>query len=300
MNEAIAKSQAGTICWKSYLALCKPRVVQLIVFTVIVGALMASPGNPPWMTVFFASLGIGMAAAAGAAMNHWADRKIDAIMARTQKRPLPQSELSPQSVIVFALTLASLSMFILVSQTNLLTALLTFASMIGYAVVYTMYLKHATPYNIVWGGAAGATPPLLGWSAITGTVGVEALILFLIIFIWTPPHFWALAIKRRKEYAKAGVPMLPVTHGVAFTKVQILLYTLLLVAISILPFIINMSGILYLVGATGLGIGFIWHAAKLFFTEGDSHAGQTFRYSILYLSLLFLFLLVDHFAGMLF
>ena len=286
------------ICWRSYLALCKPKVVMLIIFTAIVGTLLAAPDSPPWATIFFAIVGIGMAAAAGAAMNHWADRKIDGLMARTKNRPLPQSELSPHSVLIFSLSLAALSMFILVTQTNMLTALLTFISMIGYAVIYTMYLKYATPYNIVLGGAAGATPPLLGWTALTGEVNSEALLLFLIIFIWTPPHFWSLAIKRRKEYAKAKVPMLPVTHGVAFTKLQILLYTLMLFVISILPFILEMSGIIYLAGALSLGIGFIWHANKLFRNEGDQHAGKTFGYSIFYLSMLFGFLLADHYARM--
>ena len=298
MNTVVVKARSNVICWRSYFALCKPKVVMLIVFTALVGTLLAAPDSPPWLTILFATVGIGMAAGAGAAMNHWADRKIDAVMARTKNRPLPQAELSPNSVLLFSLSLAALSMLILVTQTNMLTALLTFISMIGYAVIYTMYLKHATPYNIVLGGAAGATPPLLGWTALTGEVNSEALLLFLIIFIWTPPHFWSLAIKRRKEYAKAKVPMLPVTHGVAFTKLQILLYTLMLFVISILPFVLEMSGIIYLAGALSLGIGFIWHANKLFRNKGDQHAGKTFGYSIFYLSMLFGFLLADHYARM--
>lgn len=298
MSTAIVKTQNDVVCWRSYLALCKPKVVMLIVFTALVGALLSAPAIPPWITIFCATLGIGMAAGAGAAMNHWADRKIDTIMARTKNRPLPQSELSPHSVIIFALGLAALSMLLLLATTNVLTALLTFISMIGYAVIYTMYLKYATPYNIVLGGAAGATPPLLGWTALTGEIHTEALLLFLIIFIWTPPHFWALAIKRRKEYAKAKVPMLPVTHGVAFTKLQILLYTLMLFTISIVPFFIEMSGIIYLSGAISLGLGFIWHSTKLFYNAGDQHAGKTFGYSIFYLSMLFGFFLLDHYVRM--
>ena len=217
-------------------------------------------------------------------------------MARTQNRPLPQHRISPLAVIVFALLLATLSMLLLATRVNGLTALLTFISMIGYAVIYTVFLKPATPYNIVLGGAAGATPPLLGWTAVTGQVHTEALLLFLIIFIWTPPHFWALAIKRRKEYAKAKIPMLPVTHGVAFTKLQILLYTIMLIAISVLPFFIEMSGLIYLAGALALGFGFLWHAVQLFREKGDTQAGPTFAYSIFYLSMLFGFLLVDHYV----
>ncbi len=296
MNEAVAEANIANITWKTYLALCKPKVVLLIVFTAVVGMLLASAASPPWATVFFAIFGIGLAAAAGAAANQWIDRRIDAIMARTQNRPLPQHQVSPLSVIVFALLMATASMVALVTQVNLLTALLTFISMIGYAIIYTVFLKPATPYNIVLGGAAGATPPLLGWTAVTGEVHTEALLLFLIIFIWTPPHFWALAIKRREEYARADVPMLPVTHGVAFTKLQILFYTVMLVIISVLPFTIQMSGIIYLSGALSLGIGFLWHAIRLFREDGDSHAGPTFGYSIFYLSMLFGFLLLDHYA----
>jgi len=300
MNQAIAEAHIAVPTWKTYLALCKPRVVLLLVFTAIVGMLLASAGNPPWATLFYASLGIGLAAAAGAAANHWIDRRIDAVMARTRSRPLPQHQISPVSVIAFALLLAFTAMAVLIMQVNFLTALLTFISMIGYASIYTVFLKPATPYNIVLGGAAGATPPLLGWTAVTGEIHTEALLLFLIIFIWTPPHFWALAIKRREEYARAEVPMLPVTHGVAFTKLQILLYTIMLTVISVLPFVIQMSGIIYLSAALSLGIGFIRHALRLFKEEGDSHAGPTFGYSIFYLSMLFGFLLLDHYARIIF
>ncbi|MDX1593846.1 MAG: heme o synthase [Gammaproteobacteria bacterium] len=296
MTTAIAKAHAQAVCWRSYLTLCKPKVVLLITFTALVGALLSVAGNPPWFALSGAMIGIAMASAAGAAMNHWADRKIDGIMLRTRNRPLPRSELAPPSVLVFALSLTATSMAVLVATTNTLTALLTFISIIGYAVIYTMYLKHATPYNIVWGGVAGATPPILGWTAITGEIHTEALLLFLIIFIWTPPHFWSLAIKRRDEYARAGVPMLPVTHGVAFTKLQIMLYTVMLFLISMIPFIIEMSGLIYLAGALSLGIGFAWHACKLYCHDDDRHAGKTFGYSIFYLSMLFAFLLADHYA----
>ena len=296
MIEGVIKDSAAGASWKTYFALCKPKVVSLIVFTAVVGILLASAGDPPWIRAFFAVLGIGLAAGAGAAANHWIDRRIDAVMARTQNRPLPQHQVKPASVVSFTLVLATVAMLILVTQVNWLTAWLTFISMIGYAIIYTVFLKPNTPYNIVLGGAAGATPPLLGWTAVTGEIHTEALLLFLIIFVWTPPHFWALAIKRREEYSKAEVPMLPVTHGVAFTKQQILIYTIMLVVISVVPFFIKMSGLIYLSGALSLGVGFIWYAFRLFREEGDSHAGPTFGYSIFYLSMLFGFLLLDHYA----
>ena len=299
MIEGVVKDSVATASWKTYFALCKPKVVSLIVFTAVVGILLASAGDPPWARAFFAILGIGLAAGAGAAANHWIDRRIDAVMARTQNRPLPQHQIKPASAVLFTLVLATFSMLILVTQVNWLTAWLTFISMIGYAIIYTVFLKPNTPYNIVLGGAAGATPPLLGWTAVTGEIHTEALLLFLIIFVWTPPHFWALAIKRREEYSKAEVPMLPVTHGVAFTKQQILFYTVMLVVISVLPFFIEMSGLIYLSAAISLGVGFIWHAFRLFREEGDSHAGPTFGYSIFYLSMLFGFLLLDHYARIL-
>jgi len=270
--------------------------VVLIIFTAVVGMLLAVPGALPLSKVIFATLGIGLAAASGAAINQLVERRIDAEMARTKNRPLPQGGLNTTNAFVFALALCIISMAILIVKINLLTALLTFISLVGYAIIYTMFLKPATPQNIVLGGAAGAAPPLLGWCAMTGEVSSEALLLFLIIFIWTPPHFWALAIRRREEYAKVGIPMLPVTHGVPFTKLQILLYTLLLMAVSLLPFVINMSGIIYLAGAIALGIGFIWQAVILYRSESDNHAMKTFGYSIFYLSLLFGFLLLDHYA----
>lgn len=286
--------------WESYLALCKPKVVLLIVFTAVVGMLLASPDGVSLHTLLFASLGIGLGAASGAAANHWVDRRIDEVMQRTKGRPLPQGELSPHVALLFSLFLGCLSMAILVAFINPLTAALTFLSLIGYAVIYTVYLKRNTPMNIVLGGAAGAAPPVLGWAAVTGGVPTEALLLFLIIFVWTPPHFWALAIKRREEYRRAGIPMLPVTHGVAFTKQRILLYTILLFVVTLFPFYIEMSGLLYLSGAIALGIGFLHHAVKLYRTEpgseSDRVAQRTFVYSILYLSLLFGFLLADHYA----
>jgi protoheme IX farnesyltransferase len=282
--------------WREYYELCKPKVVMLIIFTAVVGMLLAVPGALPLGKVIFATLGIGMAAASGAAINQLVEQRIDAIMARTKNRPLPQGELNTRDAFIFALLLCVISMVILIFKVNILTALLTFISLIGYAVIYTMFLKPATPQNIVLGGAAGAAPPLLGWVAMTGEVSSEALLLFLIIFIWTPPHFWALAIRRREEYASVGIPMLPVTHGVPFTKLQILLYTILLLAVSVLPFVIHMSGLIYLAGAIALGLGFIWQAFVLFRSDTDDHAMKTFGFSIFYLSVLFGFFLLDHYA----
>ncbi len=282
--------------WREYYELCKPKVVMLIIFTAVVGMLLAVPGALPLGKVIFATFGIGLAAASGAAINQLVEQRTDAIMARTRNRPLPQGELNTRNALIFALALCAISMVILVYKVNTLTALLTFISLIGYAVIYTMFLKPATPQNIVLGGAAGAAPPLLGWVAMTGEVSSEALLLLLIIFIWTPPHFWALAIRRREEYASVGIPMLPVTHGVPFTKLQILLYTILLLAVSLLPFVIHMSGIIYLAGAIALGIGFIWQAFVLYRSDTDDHAMKTFGFSIFYLSVLFGFLLLDHYA----
>ena len=282
--------------WRECYQLCKPKVVALIVFTAIVGMLLSTDGMVPIDTFVFATIGIALGAASGAAVNHFVDQRIDAIMERTKNRPLPQGQLTPRMALAFAITIGILSMLILYFFVNPLTALLTFISMVGYAIVYTMFLKRATPQNIVLGGAAGAAPPILGWAAVTGEVNYDALLLFLIIFVWTPPHFWALAIKRRKEYAKADIPMLPVTHGVIFTKYHILLYTLLLFAVTLMPFVTQMSGLIYLAGAIALGIGFIYHATKLCCTEGDAHSMKTFGYSIFYLSALFAFLLLDHYA----
>ncbi|MEE4294683.1 MAG: heme o synthase [Xanthomonadales bacterium] len=285
--------------WRRLYDLTKPKVVFLILFTALVGMLLASPGLVPPVTLFAGLAGIGLAAASGAAINHIVDQRIDALMERTQNRPLPTGDVDPRQAILFAISLMVVSMTLLGAFVNALTAILTFIAMIGYAVIYTVYLKRATPQNIVWGGAAGAAPPLLGWTAVTGELGTEALLLFLIIFIWTPPHFWALAIRRRDEYAKAGVPMLPVTHGIRFTKQQVLLYTLMLLAVSLLPFVTRMSGLLYLAGAVSLGLVFVWRAFQLYRSEGDALAMKTFAWSIYYLTLLFAFLLADHYARLL-
>ena len=283
--------------WTQYYQLTKPKVVYLIVFTAIVGMLLAAEGLPPLDIFVFGSIGIGLAAASGAAINHVVDEHIDRLMERTRNRPLASGHVDQASALIFALAIGALGLTILVVFVNLLTAVLTLFSLVGYALIYTMYLKRATPQNIVLGGAAGAAPPLLGWCAVTGTVGTEALLLFLIIFVWTPPHFWALAIRRREEYAKADIPMLPVTHGVAFTKIQILPYTILLFVVTLMPFLVQMSGLIYLSGAIALGIGFLYYAIKLLRAEQPNViAMKTFGYSIYYLNLLFAFLLVDHYA----
>jgi len=292
----LAVRTAGRIAWKRYYDLTKPKVVALILFTALVGMLLSSPGTLPWQNLVFGLVGIGLAAAAGAVLNHVADQRIDAIMDRTRNRPIPSGKMDTPHALGFALFLTLVSMSMLTFLVNPLTALLTFVALIGYAVIYTVFLKRSTPQNIVWGGLAGAAPPLLGWTAVTGEIHGEALLLLLLIFVWTPPHFWALAIRRREDYARAGLPMLPVTHGIAFTKFQILLYTLMLVAVSLLPFVTRMSGLIYLSGAVALGIGFIYHAIALFRSKGDEHAMKTFGYSIFYLSVLFAFLLADHYA----
>ena len=295
MTETTLSTEISPLSWRQYLELCKPKVVALIIFTAMVGMLLSTPGMVNIATFIFASIGIGLAAASGAAINHWVDQKIDSKMERTQSRPIPTGGLSSNAAITFALSLCAISMVILLATTNLLTAVLTFICVIVYAVIYTMYLKHATPQNIVWGGAAGAAPPLLGWVAMTGEVTTEAFLLFLIIFVWTPPHFWALAIRRRDDYAKVNVPMLPVTHGIPFTKHQVVLYSMMLFSVSLLPFALHMSGLIYFTGAFLLGIGFIYHAFKLYLCEADQHAMKTFAYSIFYLTALFAFLLVDHY-----
>jgi protoheme IX farnesyltransferase len=283
--------------WARYYSLTKPKVVYLIVFTAMVGMLLAADGFPPFDIFVFGLLGIGLAAASGAAINHVVDEHIDRIMERTRNRPLVSGDLDQKSALIFALSIGALGISILVVFVNVLTAILTFFSLVGYALIYTMYLKRASPQNIVLGGAAGAAPPLLGWTAVTGSVETEALLLFLIVFIWTPPHFWALAIRRRDEYARADIPMLPVTHGVDFTKIQILLYTILLFIVTLMPFLVQMSGLIYLSGAIALGIGFLFYAIKLYRAEQPNViAMKTFGYSIYYLSLLFAFLLVDHYA----
>ncbi|HEY2808739.1 MAG TPA: heme o synthase [Steroidobacteraceae bacterium] len=285
--------------WRRYLELTKPKVVALITFTAIVGTLLASPGLPPLDALIFGNLGIALAAACAATINHVLDRHIDEVMARTRARPLPSGELTEANALVFAACLGVSSMAILAFLVNLLTAALTFLSLIGYAVIYTLWLKRATPQNIVIGGAAGAAPPVLGWAAVTDSVDPNALLLFLIIFVWTPPHFWALAIARRDEYALAGIPMLPVTHGLAYTRLQVLLYTVLLVLVTFMPYLTRMSGLLYLAAALVLNGGFLYYALALKITARAELPMRVFRFSITYLMWLFAALLADHYLPVL-
>jgi len=279
-----------------YLELCKPRVVTLILFTAVVGMFLAVPGWPPLIALFAGTLGIGLAASSAAAINHLLDHRIDARMARTKRRPLASGKLTERNVLIFALCLGILAMAVLIIWVNLLTAALTFLSLIGYAIVYTVWLKRATPQNIVIGGAAGAAPPVLGWTAVTGSLDPQALLLFLIIFIWTPPHFWALAIYRKDEYALVDIPMLPVTHGTTFTRLQILLYTVLLVIVTTLPYLTHMSGVVYLAGVSVLNLGFLWYALRMMISRDILLPMYTFAFSITYLMVLFVFLLVDHYV----
>jgi protoheme IX farnesyltransferase len=281
--------------WRDYYALTKPGVVQLLVFTAIVGMFLAVPGMVPLNALIAGSLGIALAAAAGAVVNQILDQRIDAQMARTRNRPLPRGRIGERDALAFAMGLGLAGIVVLVLFVNVLTAALTFASLIGYAVVYTVYLKRATPQNIVIGGAAGAAPPVLGWTAVTGTVDAHALLLFLIIFTWTPPHFWALAIARRTDYERAEIPMLPVTHGVEVTKSFVVYYTILLVLVTVLPYITGMTGPLYLFGALLLGAGFLYYALQLKWKPREDSPMTTFRYSISYLMALFSFLLIDHY-----
>ena len=281
--------------WRDYLELTKPRVVVMMLLTSLVGMFLATRAGVPWTILVFGNLGIGLCAGGAAAVNHVVDRRIDAVMARTHKRPLAEGRISPLAALSFALLLSVSGLALLLAFTNALAAWLTLASLLGYAIIYTGFLKRATPQNIVIGGLAGAAPPLLGWVAITGLVTAEPLLLALIIFAWTPPHFWALAIHRKEEYAKAQIPMLPVTHGEHYTKVHILLYTFALLAVSLLPFVIHMSGLLYLACALGLGARFL-HWAWVLYRGAAPHAAiNTFKYSIYYLFLLFIALLVDHY-----
>ena len=285
----------GLVRWRDYLALCKPKIVALIVFTSVVGMFLAVPGMVPLDALIFGTAGIGLAASSAAAINQLVDQRVDSIMMRTQQRPLPRGNLSMESAVMFALALCALSMLILVFLVNTLTAVLTLVSLVGYGFIYSMYLKRATPQNIVIGGASGAAPPVLGWTAVTGTLEPNALLLFLIIFAWTPPHFWALAIYRCEEYAKAAIPMLPVTHGVEFTRLHILLYTVLLFLVSLLPCVFYMSGVMYLFGAVVLGGIFLYFAIRMQFDHSNILAMRTFSYSIVYLMALFGFLLADHY-----
>jgi heme o synthase len=283
--------------FSQYLELTKPRVVALIVFTAVIGMFLAVPGMVPLRPLIAGTVGIWLAAASAAAINHLIDQRIDKMMARTSQRPLATGTLKPSQVLAFAIALGAISMAILIALVNPLTAALTFASLIGYAVVYTAYLKRATPQNIVIGGAAGAAPPVLGWAAVTGSVHPYALLLFLIIFIWTPPHFWALAIFRRDDYSRAQVPMLPVTHGVVYTRWHVLYYTILLVVVTVLPYLTGMSGLFYLGGALVLGFGFLYYAIRLLNPPDDFFPMRVFNYSIVYLMALFAFLLIDHYIA---
>lgn len=281
--------------WRDYLELTKPMVVVLMLITSLAGMFLATRAGVSWSVLLFGNLGIGLCAGGAAVVNHVVDRRIDALMARTHKRPLAQGRVEPLPALLFALALALLGMVLLLVFTNALTAWLTLASLLGYAVLYTGFLKRATPQNIVIGGLAGAAPPLLGWVAVSGHVSAEPLMLVLIIFAWTPPHFWALAIHRKEEYAKADIPMLPVTHGERYTKLHILLYTLILLAVSLLPYAIHMSGPLYLVCALALGLRFLQWAWVLYRSSRPHAAIGTFKYSIGYLFALFIALLLDHY-----
>jgi protoheme IX farnesyltransferase len=280
---------------RDYYELTKPKVVALIVFTAVVGMFLATPRMVPAAVLVFGTLGIGLAAASAAAINQLLEHRVDARMRRTRRRPLPTGKVSEGEAILLAFALGLASVVMLWWLVNPLTAVLTFLSLIGYAFVYTLYLKHATPQNIVIGGASGAAPPLLGWTAVTGNVDAYALLLTLIVFVWTPPHFWALAIARRDDYARVGIPMLPVTHGVTFTRLHILLYTILLFLVSILPFLTGMSGLIYLGGALLLGAGFLYYAVMLKISERPDLPMKTFAYSTTYLMGLFAVLLIDHY-----
>jgi protoheme IX farnesyltransferase len=290
------KSGRGIITtWRDYYEMTKPKVVMLLLLTALVGMCLASDTWISWQILIAGLVGIGFLSSAAAVINHVVDSKIDSQMARTFNRPMPKGKVTPRRALFFAAALTIVGYVILELWVNRLTALLTLASLVGYAFIYTMYLKRATPQNIVIGGLAGAAPPLLGWVAVTNDIHAHALLLVLIIFIWTPPHFWALAIHRQKDYARAQVPMLPVTHGIEFTKTSILLYTLLLTIVCLLPYLIGMTGLIYLAGSTILNGGFLYYAWKLKFASDDDTAMQTFRYSIIHLMVLFVVLLVDHY-----
>jgi protoheme IX farnesyltransferase len=299
MSQSEAPSIALSATWRDYLELTKPRVVALIMLTAIIGTLLATPGLPPLDALIFGNLGIALSAASAAAINHLLDRRIDARMARTRKRPLPTGHVTPARALAFALVLGISSMLILVAFVNVLTAVLTFCSLILYAVIYTVWLKRATPQNIVIGGAAGAAPPVLGWVAVTNHIDFQPLLLFLIIFAWTPPHFWALAIARRHDYAKADIPMLPVTHGVEFTRLHVLLYTVILCLATLLTYMTGMSGLLYLGFALVLNARFLSQAIALKRYGRDELPMRMFRFSITYLMWLFLGLLADHYLQIL-
>ena len=285
----------AAVSWRDYLELCKPNVVALMILTSVIGMVLATQQSVPLSVLIFGNLGIALCAGSAAAVNHIVDRHVDDKMARTLNRPLAQGRITPRQAILFALITGLLGMAILLIFTNVLTAWLTLASLVGYAFIYTMFLKRATPQNIVIGGLAGAAPPLLGWTAVTGEIHHNALLLVLIIFAWTPPHLWALAVHRKDEYAKAKIPMLPVTHGERYTKINILLYTLLLIIVTTMPYLTGMFGWLYLVSSLLLGLGFLYWAIVMLRSEGGNSGMKTFQYSIVYLMVLFAVMLVDHY-----
>ncbi|MFA5632565.1 MAG: heme o synthase [Porticoccaceae bacterium] len=290
------ESSYENVTWRDYLELTKPNVVALMILTALIGMFLAVPGMVPWNALIFGNLGIALCAGSAAAVNHLVDRQIDLKMARTLNRPIAAGRIEPRKAVVYAATLGLTGMAILLVYVNALTAWLTLASLVGYAVVYTLFLKRATPQNIVIGGLAGAAPPLLGWTAVTGEIHGHALLLVLIIFAWTPPHFWALAVHRQAEYAKAEIPMLPVTHGDKYTRLHILLYTIIMVLVTLMPFVTAMSGWLYLLGALVLGAGFLYWAVVLYIGKKPNAGMDTFKYSIVYLMALFLVMLVDHYV----
>jgi len=295
MSKAISRELSQSGNWRDYMELTKPRVVMLLMLTAIVGMFMASPGMVELDILVLGSLGMASAMAAAATVNHVVDQRIDGIMARTENRPMVKGKISPQRALIFATALSVASMFILSFFVNPLTAFLTLFGIVGYAFIYTLYLKRATPQNIVIGGIAGAIPPLLGWTAVSNQISGHALLLVLIIFVWTPPHFWALAIHRRDEYARAGIPMLPVTHGIEYTKSSVLHYTILLALCTMLPYLTGMSGIIYLAASLLLNGGFLYYAIRLKFAPTSAIAMKTFGYSIIYLMFLFIALLLDHY-----
>lgn len=295
IDATFTKGVSASASWRDYYELTKPKVIMLLLLTALVGMCLATDGWVSWQILLAGLGGIGLISSAAAVINHVVDRKIDGKMARTFNRPVTKGKISPKRALLFALFLGVLGYLCLELWVNRLTAVLTLLSLVGYAVVYTMYLKRATPQNIVIGGLAGAAPPLLGWTAVTGEIHSHALLLVLIVFTWTPPHFWALAIHRVKDYAKAEIPMLPVTHGVEFTKTSVLLYTLLLTIVCLLPFLTGMSGVIYLVGSSLLNAGFIYYAWKLKYASDESTAMKTFGFSIVHLMVLFVVLLIDHY-----
>ena len=295
MADTSGSVQEVNATWHDYLEMCKPKVVALMLLTSVIGMFLSTPGMVPLDILIFGNLGIALAAGSAAAVNHIIDRQIDIVMARTHKRPVAQGRVSLRQGVIFTVIVGVLGISILALLVNQLTAWLTLASLIGYAFIYTGYLKRATPQNIVIGGLSGAVPPLLGWTAVTGTLDPNALLLVLIIFAWTPPHFWALAIHRQEEYSKVKIPMLPVTHGERYTALHILLYTLIMIAVSLLPFVTGMSGLLYLISAIALGLGFLYWAIVLIRGTNPHAPIKTFKYSITYLMVLFVAMLVDHY-----